>query len=79
MVVTLSAVNDGRITSLTVCGKEAMFKGVRAGDTVKNTTAICGDKGDGKPDNTTDGGNDLFKLGDALAKIDDLVAERLGL
>ena len=62
VVAVLSAVNDGKITFLAVCGKEAVSKGVKAGDIIKNVTAIC-----------------LLKLDDALAKVDDLVAEKLGL
>ena len=38
-----------------------------------------GGKGGGKPDSAMGGGNDLLKLDDALAKVDDLVAEKLGL
>ena len=75
VVAVLSAVNDGKITFLAVCGKEAVSKGVKAGDIIKNVTAICG----GKPDSAMGGGNDLLKLDDALAKVDDLVAEKLGL
>ena len=79
VVAVLSAVNDGKITFLAVCGKEAVSKGVKAGDIIKNVTAICGGKGGGKPDSAMGGGNDLLKLDDALAKVDDLVAEKLGL
>ena len=79
VVAVLSAVNDGKITFLAVCGKEAVSKGVKAGDIIKNVTTICGGKGGGKPDSAMGGGNDLLKLDDALAKVDDLVAEKLGL
>ena len=79
VVAVLSAVNDGKITFLAVCGKEAVAKGVKAGDIIKSVTAICGGKGGGKPDSAMGGGTDLLKLDDALAKVDDLVAEKLGL
>ena len=79
VVAVLSAVNDGKITFLAVCGKEAVSTGVKAGDIIKNVTTICGGKGGGKPDSAMGGGNDLLKLDDALAKVDDLVAEKLGL
>ena len=75
--VTISLVRSS--TFLAVCGKEAVSKGVKAGDIIKNVTAICGGKGGGKPDSAMGGGNDLLKLDDALAKVDDLVAEKLGL
>ena len=79
VVAVLSTVNDGKITFLAVCGKEAVAKGVKAGDMIKNVTAICGGKGGGKPDSAMGGGSDVLKLDDALAKVDDLVAEKLGL
>ncbi len=79
VVAVLSAVNDGKITFLAVCGKEAVGKGIKAGDIIKSVTAICGGKGGGKPDSAMGGGTDLLKLDDALAKVDDLVAEKLGL
>ena len=79
VVAVLSTVNDGKITFLAVCGKEAVARGVKAGDIIKTITAICGGKGGGKPDSAMGGGSDVLKLDDALAKVDDLVAEKLGL
>ena len=75
----LASVNGEKITFLAVCGKEAVAKGVKAGDIIKAITAICGGKGGGKPDSAMGGGTDVLKLDDALAKVDDLVAEKLGL
>ena len=37
----------------------------------------CG-KGGGKPDNAMGGGTDVLKLDDALASVDNFVAEKLG-
>ena len=77
VVAVLSSVNDSKITFLAVCGKEAVAKGIKAGDLVKNVCAICGGKGGGKPDSAMGGGSDLLKLDDALASVDDFVAEKL--
>ena len=79
VVAVLSTVNDGKITFLAVCGKEAVQKGVKAGDLIKHVTAICGGKGGGKPDSAMGGGTDVLKLDDALATVDDFVAGKLGL
>ncbi len=76
VVAVLATVNGEKITFLAVCGKEAVAKGIKAGEIIKNVTAICGGKGGGKPDSAMGGGNDLLKLDDALAKVDDLVAEK---
>ncbi len=77
VVAVLSSVNDGKITFLAVCGKDAVSKGIKAGELVKNVCAICGGKGGGKPDSAMGGGSDLLKLDDALASVDDFVAEKL--
>ena len=78
VVAVLSAVNDGKITFLAVCGKEAVTKGVKAGDLIKQVCCCCGGKGGGKPDSAMGGGSDILKLDDALAQVDDFVAEKLG-
>uniref|UniRef100_UPI003AB5C220 alanine--tRNA ligase n=1 Tax=Dysosmobacter sp. TaxID=2591382 RepID=UPI003AB5C220 len=79
VVAVLSSVNGGKITFLAVCGKEAVARGVKAGDLVKTVCAVCGGKGGGKPDSAMGGGSDLLKLDDALAVVDDFVAEKLGI
>ena len=78
VVAVLSSVNEGKITFLAVCGKEAIEKGVKAGDIIKSVTALCGGKGGGKPDSAMGGGSDVLKLDDALATVDDFVAEKVG-
>ena len=79
VVAVLATVNDGKITFLACCGKEAVAKGIKAGEIIKHVTAICGGKGGGKPDSAMGGGTDLLKLDDALASVDDFVAGKLGL
>ena len=72
----LAGVNEEKITFLAVCGKEAVAKGVKAGDIIKTIAPICGGKGGGKPDSAMGGGSDLLKLDDALAALDDFVNEK---
>ena len=79
VVAVLASINEEKITFLAVCGKEAIAKGIKAGDLVKSVCAICGGKGGGKPDSAMGGGKDLLKLDDALASVDDFVAVKLGL
>ena len=78
VVAVLASVNGEKITFLAVCGPEAVKRGIKAGDLVKNVCAICGGKGGGKPDSAMGGGSDLLKLDDALASVDDFVAAKLG-
>ncbi len=76
VVALLAGVNDGKITFLAVCGKQAVARGVKAGEIIKAIAPICGGKGGGKPDSAMGGGSDLLKLDDALAALDDFVNEK---
>ena len=78
VVGVLASVQGEKVTFLAVCGKEAVVRGVKAGDLVKAVSAICGGKGGGKPDSAMGGGTELLKVDDALAAVDDFVAEKLG-
>ena len=78
-VGVLATVNEGKITFLASCGKEAVKAGIKAGDIIKSITAICGGKGGGKPDSAMGGGTDVLKVDDALASVDNFVAEKLGI
>jgi len=79
IVAVLAAVNEDKITFLAVCGKDAVAKGVKAGDIIREVTPICGGKGGGKPDSAMGGGTDVVKLDDALAAVDNIVSAKLGL
>ena len=78
VVAVLASINGEKVSFLAVCGKEAVAKGIKAGDLVKAVSAVCGGKGGGKPDSAMGGGTDLLKVDDALATVDDFVAAKLG-
>ena len=77
VVGVLASIVGEKVTFLAVCGKEAVARGVKAGDLVRTVSAVCGGKGGGKPDSAMGGGTDLLKVDDALAAVDDFVAEKL--
>ena len=77
VVAVLSSVNDEKITFLAVCGKDAIAKGIKAGDLVKLVCTTCGGSGGGKPDSAMGGGKDVLKVDDALAQVDGFVASKL--
>ena len=77
VVAVLSSVNDGKITFLAVCGKDAVAKGLKAGELVKLACTACGGSGGGKPDSAMGGGKDVNKIDDALAQVDDYVASKI--
>ena len=77
VVAVISAVNGEKITFQCVCGKDAVAKGIRAGDIIKHITAIAGGKGGGKPDSAMGGGNDVSKLKEALSAVEGFVESKL--
>ena len=79
LVAVLASTNEEKISFLAVCGKQAIAKGIKAGELVKSVCTICGGKGGGKPDSAMGGGKDMLKLDDALAAVDDFVSVKLGL
>ena len=74
VVGVLASVHDGKVMLLAVCGKDAIAKGIKAGDIIKAIAPIVGGKGGGKPDSAMGGGTNALKLDDALAAVDDYVA-----
>jgi len=77
VVAVLATVNGDKLTFLAVCGKDAVKKGLKAGDLVKLVCTCCGGSGGGKPDSAMGGGKDITKLDNALALVDDFVSSKL--
>ena len=77
IVAVMAGVKDEKITFLAVCGKDAVSKGIKAGDLVKLVCCCCGGSGGGKPDSAMGGGKDASKVDNALALVDDYVIEKL--
>jgi alanyl-tRNA synthetase len=71
------SVDGEKLTFLAVCGKDAVARGVRAGDIIKAVSAVAGGSGGGKPDSAMGGGRDISKLDAALASVDGFIAEKL--
>jgi alanyl-tRNA synthetase len=78
VVGVLASLNEGKITFLAVCGKEAIAKGVKAGDLVRLVCTACGGSGGGKPDSAMGGGKDASQVDNALALVDDFVLSKIG-
>ena len=79
VVAVLAAVNGGKITFVAACGKEAVGLGIKAGDIIKQVSAIAGGSGGGKPDSAMGGGKDPLMVDNALAMVDNVVSMKLGL
>ena len=78
-IVSVLALNrDGKITITATCGKEAVAKGIKAGELIREITKICGGSGGGKPEFAMGGGKDESKLEEALSAVEGFVREKMG-
>ena len=77
VVAVLASTKNEKPAFLAVCGKDAVAKGIKAGELVKMVCSVCGGSGGGKTDSAMGGGKDLLKVDDALAQVDDFVASKM--
>ncbi len=77
VAAVLASVSGDKVTFLAVCGKDAIARGIKAGDLVRTVCTACGGSGGGKPDSAMGGGKDVTKVDNALAMVDDFVADKL--
>ena len=77
IVAVLATVNDDKVTFLAVCGKDAVAKGIKAGDLVRLVCTACGGSGGGKPDSAMGGGKQVDKMDEALALVDGFIASKI--
>ena len=66
VVGVIAGVNGEKASIVAVCGKEAIAKGVKAGDVVREVAKLAGGGGGGRPDSAMAGAKDLSKLDDAM-------------
>ncbi len=76
IAAVLATANGEKVTFLAVCGKEAIAKGIKAGDLVRLVCGACGGSGGGKPDSAMGGGKDATKIDNALALVDDFISAK---
>jgi alanyl-tRNA synthetase len=77
VVAVLSTVDGDKITFSAACGKKAVAAGIKAGDLIKMVTKVTGGSGGGKPDSAMGGGKDPLMLDNALALVDNFVADNV--
>ncbi len=78
-VAVMGAQTDGKITFVAMASKDAVKMGVHCGNIIKEITAVAGGRGGGKPDMAQGGGADASKIDDALARVDEIVAQQTNL
>ncbi len=73
--VFISNETDGKVTFVCASSKEAIAKGLKAGDIVKKAAQIAGGNGGGRPDMAQAGGRDVTRIKDALQAVRDELAK----
>ncbi|MBR0349825.1 MAG: alanine--tRNA ligase [Clostridia bacterium] len=76
IVCVLAAVNKekGSLNFAASCGKEAVAKGVKAGDVVRAVAQKAGGNGGGKPDFAMAGAKEVDKVNDAISAVTEIVS-----
>ena len=75
VVVVIAGVYEDKANLVCAAGKNAVAKGAHAGKVVGKVAALTGGKGGGRPDTAMAGVGDRFKIDEALAKVNEIVAE----
>ncbi|MCC8073901.1 MAG: alanine--tRNA ligase [Clostridiales bacterium] len=73
IVAVIAGVNNDKANLVAVCGKNAIAKGVKAGDLVREIAKLAGGGGGGRPDSAMAGAKDLSKLDAAVSAVVDTV------
>ena len=73
-VAVLAVVNDGKLNLIVAAGPDAVKAGAHAGNILREVATICGGKGGGRPDSAMGGGRDIDKIGEALKKAEEILA-----
>ncbi len=73
VVAVIAGINADKANLVAVCGKNAIAKGVKAGDLVREIAKLAGGGGGGRPDSAMAGAKDLSKLDSAMSAVEETV------
>lgn len=76
-VVVLAAAIGDKVSILTMATKDAVAKGVHAGNVVKAVAKICGGGGGGRPDMAQAGAKDASKIDEALSAAYGIIEDQI--
>jgi alanyl-tRNA synthetase len=69
IVALLYAEEGEKLTFCAACGADAVKRGVKAGDIVREAALVCGGKGGGRPDVAMGGAADASRISEAIEKV----------
>lgn len=76
-VIVLGSGKDGKVSIVVMATDDVVKKGVHAGNIIKAAAAVCGGGGGGRPNMAQAGGKDATKIGEALAKAEEVIGEQV--
>lgn len=76
-VIVLGSGKDGKVSLVVMATDDVVKKGVHAGNIIKAAAAVCGGGGGGRPNMAQAGGKDVTKIGEALAKAEEIIGEQV--
>lgn len=76
-VVVIASNTDEKLMFLAMATKNAVARGVHAGNIIREITKFAGGSGGGKPDMAQGGGKDAAKTDDALSLVEAIVREQI--
>ena len=75
-VVVLGGASDGKVVFVAKVTQDLVKRGFNAGNLVREVAKVAGGGGGGRPDFAKAGGKDADKIGDALARAEELVKQQ---
>lgn len=76
-VIVIGSGKDGKVSLVVMATDDVVKKGVHAGNIIKSAAAVCGGGGGGRPNMAQAGGKDATKIGEALAKAEEIIGEQV--
>ena len=76
-IIVLAGEAGGKVSLIVMATDDVVKNGAHAGNIIKAAAAVCGGGGGGRPNMAQAGGKDASKIGEALEKAKEVVAEQI--
>jgi alanyl-tRNA synthetase len=75
-IIVLGAISDDKVNLVAAVSSDLVTQGYHAGKLIKETAAIVGGSGGGRPDMAQAGGKDASRLNEALKNVEQLIVQQ---
>ena len=76
-IIVLAGEAGGKVSLIVMATDDVVKKGAHAGNIIKVAAGVCGGGGGGRPNMAQAGGKDASKIGEALEKAKEVIAEQV--